>query len=218
MSPASRNGSRSRIASLRRVRVGSLNAPKLAAVRGALASYASDVEIEGVDVPSGVPEQPVGFHEIVTGACNRARAAFSSAPGCDLAVGIEDGLVDLRAVGAGADAAWVNIGCAALTDGVRTATGFSSAFAYPPECAETASRNRAPIGELFDELWTSYDAASATSALPSAKSVGNVGKLTLGVMPRHEYVRHAVLCALVSFLHPELYPATPTAAVVVNPV
>ena len=35
--------------------------------------------------------------------------------------------------------------------------------------------------------------------------VGNVGKLTLGVLTRSEYARHAVLCALIAFLHPDLY-------------
>ena len=40
---------------------------------------------------------------------------------------------------------------------------------------------------------------------PSSLSVGNVGRLTLGVLPRAEYTRHAVLCALIRFLHPGFY-------------
>jgi len=40
--------------------------------------------------------------------------------------------------------------------------------------------------------------------------MGNVGKLTAGVLPRSEYARHAVLCALVAFLNPDLYPASGT--------
>jgi non-canonical (house-cleaning) NTP pyrophosphatase len=39
--------------------------------------------------------------------------------------------------------------------------------------------------------------------------MGNVGRLTLGVLPRAEYARHAVLCALVAFLHPDLYGPDP---------
>jgi non-canonical (house-cleaning) NTP pyrophosphatase len=38
--------------------------------------------------------------------------------------------------------------------------------------------------------------------------LGNVGKLTLGVLPRSEYTRHAVLCALVALLHGDLYNGT----------
>ena len=37
-------------------------------------------------------------------------------------------------------------------------------------------------------------------------SVGNVGRLSLGALSRAEYARHAVLCALLPFLHPDLYP------------
>ena len=44
-------------------------------------------------------------------------------------------------------------------------------------------------------------------ASPSALSVGNVGELTLGALPRADYTRQAVLCALVHFLHPSLYAA-----------
>jgi non-canonical (house-cleaning) NTP pyrophosphatase len=38
--------------------------------------------------------------------------------------------------------------------------------------------------------------------------VGNIGKLTLGVLPRSEYTRHAVLCALVALIHGDLYAGT----------
>ena len=60
---------------LRQVCVGSLNPPKLAGVRAALVPFAPAAQIQGVAAPSGVPEQPVGFEEIVSGARNRATAA-----------------------------------------------------------------------------------------------------------------------------------------------
>ena len=105
------------------VRVGSLNGPKIEAVRSALAPYSPEVEVEGVDVESGVPEQPVGYPEIVAGARNRAREAFargahargswghSGDGACDLAVGIEDGLVEVE-TDAASGRAIVNVGCA----------------------------------------------------------------------------------------------------------
>jgi len=150
-------------------------------------------------VASGVPEQPCGFTEIVTGARNRARAALESSA-CDLAVGIEDGLVTLP----GVDAILLNIGCVALTDGVRFSIGLSSSFGYPPACAQPALEQRAPIGALFDRLW----AERCEGRMPSASDafMGNVGRLTHGILPRAEYTRHAVVCALVSFLNPDLYP------------
>lgn len=184
---------------VRRVRVGSSNPPKIEAVRAALAPFAPHARVEGVPVASGVPEQPVGFAEIVDGARERARAAHRSAD-CDLGVGIEDGLVALP----GLDDATLNLGCAAVTDGSRVSIGLSSGFAYPPACAGPAMAERAPIGALFDDLWTR--ARGDADEGPSALSVGNVGRLTLGVLSRTEYARHAVVCALVRFLHPDLYP------------
>lgn len=189
------------LAEVRRVRVGSTNGPKLEAVRAAFGAFSPDAQVEGVAVESGVPEQPVGYAEIVRGARNRARRA-AAAGSCDFAVGIEDGLVELPG-GCEAPFAHVNVGCAAVTDGVRTAIGFSSGFAYPPACAETAAREREPIGDLFDRLWRS--ARGGAPGAPSALSTGNIGKLSDGALPRSEYARHGVLCALVAFLQPDLY-------------
>jgi inosine/xanthosine triphosphatase len=185
------------------VRVGSTNEPKLAAVRLALAPFAPQARVEGVAVDSGVPGQPVGFEEIVRGARNRARRAASV--DCDLGVGIEDGLVELPD-GAGGRRA-MNLGCAALAAGERVWLGFSSGFAYPPECSRAALRERVPIGELFDDLWRRRRGEGG--ALPSARTLGNVGRLSLGVLPRSEYARHAVVCALLPLLHPDLYGEDP---------
>lgn len=193
------------LAELRRVRVGSTNEPKLAAVRRALEPFAPWARVEGVAVDSGVPDQPVGFEEIVRGARNRAREAASV--DCDLGVGIEDGLVELPD-GAGGSLP-VNLGCAAVAAGPRVWLGFSSGFAYPPACSGPALRDRAPIGELFDDLWRRR--RGEADPLPSARTLGNVGRLSLGALPRSEYARHAVVCALLPLLHPDLYPggATP---------
>lgn len=188
------------LASLRRVRVGSTNGPKIAAVRAALAAYGGGLEVSGMQVASGVPDQPLGFDEIVGGARNRALAALQAAA-CDLAVGIEDGLVEIP----GAPGGSLNVGCAALTDGTRVSIGLSSGFAYPPEASRTAAARREPIGSLFDELWEAR--RGEVAGVPSAMTLGNVGRLSLGVLTRAEYARHAVLCALLPFLHPDLYPA-----------
>jgi inosine/xanthosine triphosphatase len=194
------------LASVREVRVGSRNEPKLAAVRDALLAYAPGVRVAGVAVASGVPEQPIGLDEIIRGARNRAVQAGTS-DACDLAVGIEDGLIELPNGESAPGTAHVNLGCAAITDGQRVSLGFSSGFAYPPACSRRAADERAPIGALFDHLWQGRRGES--SALPSARGIGNVGRLTLGVLPRAEYARHAVLCALVAFLHPDLYGPDP---------
>lgn len=199
MTGASRENS---LAAVRWVRVGTLNEPKLAAVRGAIGAYAPDAKVEGVAVTSGVPEQPVGFDEIVRGARNRAAGAVGGSS-CDLGVGIEDGLVPLPTSGPEGEFAHLNIGCVAITDGERTSIGFSSAFGYPLACSIYAVQDREPIGAVFDRLWETHRVDS--SVKPSALSTGNIGRLSNGVLPRAEYARHGVICALVAFLQPDLY-------------
>ena len=194
------------LAQVELVRVGTRNVPKLDAVRAAVSAYASGVRVEGASVPTGVPEQPVGWDEIVGGARNRARGALA-AGACDLAVGIEDGLVEMtledrREV--------LNVGCAFSTDGVRESIGFSSAFAYPPQCIAPARDERAPIGDVFDREFSAYSGETREGQLYAV--FAHVPGETLGHLPRSDYARQAVLCALVRFLHPELYDRAPASS------
>jgi inosine/xanthosine triphosphatase len=203
--PCSRDPVGAPLAGLELVRAGSTNPPKLEGIRAALAAFTPGVRVLGVDVPSGVPEQPVGFEEIVEGARGRAREAARSGA-CELAVGYEDGLVEVPVHGGG----FFNVGCAAVRRGDATWIGFSSGFAYPESCTRPAVAERAPIGGVFDALWRTRRGDARTA--PSALSVGNVGKLSAGALTRAEYTRHAVLCALVPLLHPDLYGARPGGA------
>lgn len=206
------------------VRVGTENPAKLSAVRLALAAFAErpdELAIVGVAVASGVPEQPVGWPEIVSGARGRARAALASGA-CALAVGIEDGLVELPFAPDGPDvpggSSVFNVGCAWITDGGRDGTGFTSGFAYPAACIAPAFSGREPIGGLFDAVWRA-ERAAAGAASPSTspgstsgasgRQGGNIGQLTQGRLDRSAYGAQAILCALVPFLHTDLYDGGP---------
>lgn len=191
------------------IRVGTQNPAKLGAVRAALISLAgadgSELFIQGIATASEVPDQPVGWDEIMIGARNRARAALASGPGV-LAFGIEDGLVELP----GAGGAVFNIGCAWVTDGSREGKGFSSGFAYPPAAVRPAFRDREPVGDLFDALWQAHRPVvdgqpGSGGGQPSGRQGGNIGQLTQGRLDRSAYGAQAILCALVPFLHVDLY-------------
>lgn len=206
------------------VRVGSVNRAKLGAVETALLALGPNgpsrsrstahslLSLVPVDVESGVPDQPIGFEQILAGARHRARAAFASGA-CALAVGIEDGLVSIGVspsegiTHGGAPGSVrpdaLNVGCAWVTDGEREGHGLSSGFAYPPGCLEPALRDQAPIGALFDALWRRERDAQAMAE--SGRGEGNIGKLTGGRLTRSAYGAQAVLCALVPFLHVDLY-------------
>jgi inosine/xanthosine triphosphatase len=196
------------------IRVGTENRAKLGAVRDAFGRFASAdavLELVPVGVASDVPEQPVGWTEIVRGARNRARAALASGE-CALAVGIEDGLVRLADTAGAEDSSddVYNVGCAWITDGERDGHGFSPGFAYPGGALGPALRDRAPIGDLFDDHWSARRdgdeaAAGIDPSLPSGRSGGNIGRLTGGRLDRSAYGAHAVVCAMIRFLHTDLY-------------
>jgi inosine/xanthosine triphosphatase len=178
------------------VRVGSRNTAKLEAVRRGLAPFVARVEVVAGDAASGVDSQPLGYAEIVAGARNRARTSHS-AGACDLAAGIEDGLIAVPEVPTG----WVNVGCCVLFDGAREGIGFSAGFEYPPDCvAEATHSPRTPIGDAFDRRFKPR--AGARDPGPGA---GNIGRLTEGALTRADYGAQAVTCAWLRFMHRELY-------------
>lgn len=71
------------------VAVGSTNAGKVDAVVRSLGPHD---KVIGLNVESGIPNQPYGLEEIEKGARNRARSAFELTV-CDRAIGIESGLI-----------------------------------------------------------------------------------------------------------------------------
>ena len=153
----------------------------------------------GASVASGVPDQPVGFEEIVAGAREprprRVRARRPASSPSATRTGWSRSRSTAVAGGTSAARRWPT----AARDGL----GFSSGFAYPPACADAPSRARADRRPLRRALGVAHPAEAGPAS--SARGLGNIGKLTGGALPRADYARHAVLCALVSFLHPDLY-------------
>jgi inosine/xanthosine triphosphatase len=152
----------------RTVAVGSTNPVKVGAVRAVLGRVAPDAAVEGVAVPSGVPDQPWGDDETRRGAVARARAA-REALRADLGVGIEGGVVE-EADGSVRTCAWAAV---AAPDG-RVHVGGSLAMPLP---AAVAARLRA--GE---ELGHAMDGLLGTTGTKHAG--GAVGVLTAGLVDR----------------------------------
>jgi non-canonical (house-cleaning) NTP pyrophosphatase len=75
---------------MKRVIVGSESPIKLEAVR---AGFGPGFEVVGVDVESGVPDQPFGIETIQYGATNRCRRSAIADPTGDIFIGIESGIV-----------------------------------------------------------------------------------------------------------------------------
>jgi inosine/xanthosine triphosphatase len=178
------------------VRVGSLNAAKLEAVRRGLAPFFDPVEVKAHPARSQVSDQPLGFEEILAGARTRARQSYA-AGNCDLGAGIEDGLLRVPGTSTG----HMNVGFCVLYDGKEEAVGMSAGFEYPAACVEAATGSkRVPVGKAFDEVFQPPPGWEDPG--PGA---GNIGRLTRGALTRADYSAQAVICAVVRRLHPSLY-------------
>jgi inosine/xanthosine triphosphatase len=173
----------------RRVAVGSTNPSKVEAVRAILAKLAPEAEVVGLEVPSGVPAQPVGLAETRKGAQNRATAALAAAQ-ADLGVGLEGG------VEFDADGCWV-INVAVVVDRQGRAGHAQGLRMLLPPYVGSRIQQGLELGDVIDEL-----ARQQNTRLHA----GAVGVLTDGAINRRLMWEMAFASALPPLLHPGLYP------------
>lgn len=172
------------------VAVGSTNPVKVGAARRIFAALQPDIEITGVSVPSGVPEQPIGEDVTIQGAVNRARAALA-ATGAEWGVGLEGGVAFTG------DQCWNIQYCAIVHRDGRISVGHGPRFLLPPVIGQGV-RAGGEVGPLFDKL---------TGIADNKKKGGAIGALTNGLVVREELYAQIVAAAMVPFLHPEWYSA-----------
>ncbi|WP_345460636.1 inosine/xanthosine triphosphatase [Deinococcus carri] len=165
------------------VRVGSLNPAKIQPVRDVFGAWWPGAGVEGVAVPSGVPDQPIGEAQTREGAVNRARAALATLEdGEGWGVGLEGGVTF-----SGADG-WlfgiVAVACRRAGQ-VRLEVSRTADLRLPPL---VAARVRAgeELGPVMDEVL-------GTSGIK--RGAGSVGALTGGLVTRADVWRQAVALA-----------------------
>lgn len=151
-------------------------------------------EVEGVSVPSGVSDQPIGDAETYQGAYNRVQNARKQHPEADFWVGIEGG--NIRTSDGGMEVmAWVVVQSRTQIGKARTA-GF-----YLPQ----------RLIDLIDEGYELGHADDIVFGVDNSKqTTGSAGLLTGGVMHRLRFYVPAVILALIPFKQPDLYPPQPT--------
>jgi len=176
---------------------GTANKIKIEAVFEIAADYEflSAAEVEGVDVPSGVADQPKNLAETVGGAKNRARAAFLAGdahPG-DLGIGLEDGLMAVPESRTGL----MNIGICAVYDGKDFCLGASAAFEYPPAAIELVKKGM-DINQAFHSL-------GLTDNPLVGSAQGAIGILTHCRWDRKETAKQALTAALIQMENKNLY-------------
>jgi inosine/xanthosine triphosphatase len=167
-----------------RIRVGTKNEAKLGAVRDALSLYDMfrDAMVEGVEVASGVADQPKELAEIVQGAITRAKAAFEN---CEYSIGLESGLMSVPRTKAG----YMDVAVCAIFDGTDVHLGLSSGFEPPKEIIRL-------VFEEGHDLGSASKVAGLTQKDGVGKHEGLIGILTKGRVDRKEQAKQAVITAM----------------------
>lgn len=232
-----------------RIAVGSSNPSKLRAVETALQRAvdrprelaaansssrrrrAVQLEIQGLDVASGVPDQPWGDEETKRGAQNRARTAYqeyrndanNKTP--HLAIGLEGGLEWLDSGNCGSGSirkrdlfcmAWMAV------YGKRDAVLVDCLASADIDASNHTAGDRKPVfGLAKTSLFPIPDAVAELvkngvelgdaddqvfRRVKSKHGNGVVGILSDGLIDRSAYYEHAITLALLPWIRPDLYP------------
>lgn len=173
-----------------KIAVGSKNPVKIACVKEAFEKVFPDItwKVEGVNVASGVPDQPMSDIESITGARNRAQEA-RDALGADYGVGLEGGLQEIE--NNWFDSGWIVIVDAAGNEGIG-----STIRMLTPEKMMEMIREGMELGHVNDKLFGVEN---------SKHGDGHFGLLTNGAITRTSGYRDGVIAALARFIKPEVF-------------
>ena len=167
---------------------GSTNPSKLEPVRFVVGTLEPTLEVVGVNVPSGVRDQPIGWEETSLGARTRARNALEQ-PGARYGVGLEGGFLE------NADGAWlVSIAAIARDDGLHGLA--CGGMLLLPALAAERVKSGEELGHVIDDL--SGETGTKTRG-------GAIGYLTQGRYSRREMWVNALQLALAPILSATMY-------------
>lgn len=175
--------------------VGSTNTIKVNAVKELIRDYPAlaGADVVGLDVSSGVLEQPMSLEETVQGAVNRAKAAFQQASpptkegiGGGLSIGIEAGLVEVPQTKTGR----MNVQVCAIYDGKDVYLGLSSGFELPYQVVEMATSRNMTIDQAAYQVGITDNPAIG-------KAEGLISIFTAGRLKRLDLIKQAVQMALI---------------------
>lgn len=173
-----------------RVAVGSKNPVKIAAVREAFTKVWPEKSFvfEGVDISSGVTDQPMSDEESFTGARNRAERAMKALD-ADFGIGLEGGLQNIGEK-------WFDSGCIVVLDKhYKEGRASSIRMETPPKMMELVQQG-IELGIADDMIFKEEN---------SKHGEGHFGLMTNGLISRQHGYADAVVAALAAFLHPELF-------------
>lgn len=169
--------------------VGSRNPVKINAVEEVVRELYGKVEVIGVEVESGVDDQPRTDEETIAGARRRAREAIQIVEGARMGFGMEGGVYEQD--GVLFESAW----CAVVDHTGREGLGGGLRFELPEKVAEKI-RAGGELGPVMNEFLDRRNVK---------KQEGAVGVLTKGKITRTSGYRDLVYLAMMKFISPEWY-------------
>ncbi len=173
-----------------KVAIGSKNPVKIASVKEAFEKVWPDNEFifEGVDVMSGVSDQPMSDEESIKGGTTRAKLAMEALD-ADFGVGLEGGLQKIN--GKWFDCGWIVV----LDKNGREGVGSSVKVITPPKMMELIHQG-IELGHVNDIIFKKTN---------SKHGNGHFGHMTNDVIIRQSGYCDGVISALATFIHPELF-------------
>jgi inosine/xanthosine triphosphatase len=165
-----------------------MNPVKIQAVRDGATPLLGEIDVMSVDVPSGVPAQPVGDDEMIAGAINRAKAALQTNTAATFGVGLEGGVNQRN------EELFASAWCAVVHADGRTGLASTGQFMLPPKVADLV-RGGMELGHADDLVHGRTN---------SKQSTGSIGILTHGKLNRTQFYTPAVMMALIRFVNEDL--------------
>ncbi len=156
--------------------------------------------IETCTVDSNVSKQPKSIGETFCGARNRAKNAYKhlkeSKTPCDLAVGIESGLMTYKIKN---DLPF-DVTVCAIYDGKDCWYGISCSFQLPSCVKELINNKDADL-----DLGQAMRLSGLTQKFEVGKEEGSIGVLTKGKVSRRDYTEQAIRMAFIPFQNRDAY-------------
>lgn len=175
-----------------KILVGSKNPVKISSVEDAFSNYFESIIVEGIEVDSNVPPQPVNT-ETYLGAQNRALKLYElnceQNLGADFFVGIEGGITKQFD-------RWFAFGCMCIIDKNKNiGFGNSPAFELPNSIVNNLLSGK-ELGDVMDEIINEQN---------TKQRGGAIGFFTNGIMNRKELYVEGLKVAIIPFLNKDMF-------------
>ena len=168
-----------------KIAAGTTSALKIRAIESALVRFGLQAEVVGYTVSSGVSDQPFGFDQIVAGAGARAKAALGES-GAEMAIGIENGLVEI-------DGRHFDIPCVVVVTGKGDESmSFGSALFVPEWIIERIKIEDMEFGHVIQDI-------SGVDEKDPQKYLSN------GEIKREEMITQAIVLAMNKIINANKY-------------